>query len=169
MDKEARLIKTLSLNANCEHGNFFAPRAYEIDSLDQLQGEVFGPILHIIQYQANKLDEVSDYPENIEKPILSTTGAGRRPIIFFDLKMLTGDPSEVAKYQTFLENEIKQYIGKDDAMCDKILRDITPFILENPWGIYLPFPYVYDIRRYPRAARDHSGSGEDGPAQRHHQ
>ena len=58
MDKEARLIKTLSLNTNCEHGNFFAPRAYEIDSLNQLQGEVFGPILHIIQYQANKLDGV---------------------------------------------------------------------------------------------------------------
>ncbi len=61
---------------------------------------------------ANKLDEVTDYPENVEKPVLSTTGAGARPIIFFDLKMLTGDPSEVAKYQTFLENDIKQYIER---------------------------------------------------------
>ncbi|MFC2038647.1 ABC transporter substrate-binding protein [Chloroflexota bacterium] len=42
-------------------------------------------------------------------------------------------------------NEIKQYIGKDDAKCDQILKEITPFILENPWGVYLPFPNVYDI------------------------
>jgi len=70
---------------------------------------------------ANKLDEVADYPENVEKPVLSTTGAGARPIIFFDLKMLTGDPSEVAKYQTFLENEIKQYIERVDGVASVMI------------------------------------------------
>jgi HAE1 family hydrophobic/amphiphilic exporter-1 len=70
---------------------------------------------------ANKLDEVTDYPENVEKPVLSTTGAGARPIIFFDLKMLTGDPSEVAKYQTFLENDIKQYIERVDGVASVMI------------------------------------------------
>jgi HAE1 family hydrophobic/amphiphilic exporter-1 len=70
---------------------------------------------------ANKLDEVTGYPENVEKPVLSTTGASARPIIFFDLKMLSGDPSEVAKYQTFLENEIKQYIERVDGVASVMI------------------------------------------------
>jgi delta 1-pyrroline-5-carboxylate dehydrogenase len=44
----------------CRHDIFFAPHAYAIDSLDQLQGEVFGPVLHVISYGAHRLDEVLD-------------------------------------------------------------------------------------------------------------
>jgi RHH-type proline utilization regulon transcriptional repressor/proline dehydrogenase/delta 1-pyrroline-5-carboxylate dehydrogenase len=39
-------------------GCFFAPCAYEIDSHAQLRGEKFGPILHIVRYQAGHLDKV---------------------------------------------------------------------------------------------------------------
>jgi len=42
------------------HGSYFAPRAYEIDSLSRLEREVFGPILHVIRWHANKLDAVCD-------------------------------------------------------------------------------------------------------------
>jgi len=58
MKTEARLIKALELPAECADGSFFAPHAFEIDSLDQLEAEVFGPILHIIQYDAAELDNV---------------------------------------------------------------------------------------------------------------
>ncbi len=58
MKKEARLIKALKLPAECVDGSFFAPHAFEIDSLEQLKEEVFGPILHIIQYDAAELDKV---------------------------------------------------------------------------------------------------------------
>jgi RHH-type proline utilization regulon transcriptional repressor/proline dehydrogenase/delta 1-pyrroline-5-carboxylate dehydrogenase len=58
MKKEARLIKAMQLPQESEHGSYFAPRVYEIENINQLQHEVFGPILHIIQYQASKLDEV---------------------------------------------------------------------------------------------------------------
>lgn len=37
---------------------YFAPCAYEIDSLERLKGEVFGPILHIIRYKAENLEKV---------------------------------------------------------------------------------------------------------------
>jgi RHH-type proline utilization regulon transcriptional repressor/proline dehydrogenase/delta 1-pyrroline-5-carboxylate dehydrogenase len=40
------------------HGTYFAPRAYEIDSLARLEREVFGPILHVIRWNANELDQV---------------------------------------------------------------------------------------------------------------
>ncbi len=58
MKNEARLIKALELPAECADGSFFAPHAFEIDSLEQLEGEVFGPIIHIIQYDAAELDNV---------------------------------------------------------------------------------------------------------------
>jgi RHH-type proline utilization regulon transcriptional repressor/proline dehydrogenase/delta 1-pyrroline-5-carboxylate dehydrogenase len=35
-----------------------APRAYEIDSLARLPREVFGPILHVVRFAADKLDAV---------------------------------------------------------------------------------------------------------------
>ena len=43
-----------------QQGHFFAPVAYEIDSLDYLKGEVFGPILHVIRYKASEIDAVID-------------------------------------------------------------------------------------------------------------
>lgn len=60
MDREARLIKAAALPAGCEHGTFFAPRAYELRSLDQLQREVFGPVLHVIRFHGADLDKVID-------------------------------------------------------------------------------------------------------------
>jgi RHH-type proline utilization regulon transcriptional repressor/proline dehydrogenase/delta 1-pyrroline-5-carboxylate dehydrogenase len=43
-----------------QRGNFFAPMAVEISSLSQLTREVFGPIVHIIRYKADQLDQVID-------------------------------------------------------------------------------------------------------------
>ncbi len=34
--------------------------AFEIDNLEMLEGEVFGPILHIIRFKAGELDKVMD-------------------------------------------------------------------------------------------------------------
>jgi len=39
-------------------GNFFAPQAWRIDGIEQLDREVFGPILHIVRYRADELDAV---------------------------------------------------------------------------------------------------------------
>jgi RHH-type proline utilization regulon transcriptional repressor/proline dehydrogenase/delta 1-pyrroline-5-carboxylate dehydrogenase len=60
MDREAKPIKQVKLGDSTANGNFFAPRAYEIKSLDQLQREIFGPVLHVIRYPAKDLDKVID-------------------------------------------------------------------------------------------------------------
>src|SRR5690606_5741780 len=60
MDREARLIKRVELGADCEHGSYVAPVAYELNSLAQLDREQFGPILHVIRWKANELDKVID-------------------------------------------------------------------------------------------------------------
>ena len=41
-------------------GHFFSPCAFEIDGLELLRGEVFGPILHVIRYKAEDIDTVID-------------------------------------------------------------------------------------------------------------
>ncbi|MGE3920885.1 MAG: bifunctional proline dehydrogenase/L-glutamate gamma-semialdehyde dehydrogenase PutA, partial [Gammaproteobacteria bacterium] len=60
MDKIGKLIYQVQLPAETEHGTYFAPRAYEIESLKLLEKEVFGPILHIVRYKADELDKIID-------------------------------------------------------------------------------------------------------------
>jgi len=56
----ARSLYTAPLPAECAHGSFFAPRIFEIDSLDRIPEEVFGPILHVVRYDGDHLDRVLD-------------------------------------------------------------------------------------------------------------
>ncbi len=50
----------LKLPAGTEHGGFFAPRAFLLPNAGALLREVFGPILHIVRYQADRLDALLD-------------------------------------------------------------------------------------------------------------
>jgi RHH-type proline utilization regulon transcriptional repressor/proline dehydrogenase/delta 1-pyrroline-5-carboxylate dehydrogenase len=60
MDREAKLIAKTALPAALSGGSFFAPRAYEIASLDAIDREVFGPILHVVRFDAADLGKVLD-------------------------------------------------------------------------------------------------------------
>jgi RHH-type proline utilization regulon transcriptional repressor/proline dehydrogenase/delta 1-pyrroline-5-carboxylate dehydrogenase len=60
MSREGRLLYQCALPSGTEHGTFFAPRAFEIDSARRLTGEVFGPILHVVRWRADRLDQVID-------------------------------------------------------------------------------------------------------------
>jgi RHH-type transcriptional regulator, proline utilization regulon repressor / proline dehydrogenase / delta 1-pyrroline-5-carboxylate dehydrogenase len=44
--------------AIANQGHYFAPAAYEIDTIKQLKAEVFGPVLHIIRYQESDLTRI---------------------------------------------------------------------------------------------------------------
>jgi RHH-type transcriptional regulator, proline utilization regulon repressor / proline dehydrogenase / delta 1-pyrroline-5-carboxylate dehydrogenase len=58
MMREGKLLYQCSLPPGTEHGTFFAPRAFEIDGAERLHGEVFGPILHVVRWRADRLDAV---------------------------------------------------------------------------------------------------------------
>ena len=58
--QHAKLIAEAPLAEACRHGTYFAPRAYEIESISQLKREVFGPILHVIRYKRRDLDRIID-------------------------------------------------------------------------------------------------------------
>ncbi|WP_368563382.1 bifunctional proline dehydrogenase/L-glutamate gamma-semialdehyde dehydrogenase PutA [Pseudoxanthomonas sp. UTMC 1351] len=61
MAGEARLIKQAPVDsAAAAYGTFFAPRAWELKSLSQLDKEIFGPALHVVRWKADELDQVID-------------------------------------------------------------------------------------------------------------
>ena len=56
MRASGRIIGELALPPDADNGSFVAPMAVEIDSLDALHDEQFGPILHVLRYEADQLD-----------------------------------------------------------------------------------------------------------------
>ncbi len=53
-----KLIAETPLPPDLAQGYYFGPRAFEIDGLAHLTGEIFGPILHVIRYRADHLDKI---------------------------------------------------------------------------------------------------------------
>jgi RHH-type proline utilization regulon transcriptional repressor/proline dehydrogenase/delta 1-pyrroline-5-carboxylate dehydrogenase len=60
MSAGARLIHRCELGPEADHGTFVAPAAFELHSLDQLPGERFGPILHVLRFSSQEIDQVVD-------------------------------------------------------------------------------------------------------------
>jgi RHH-type proline utilization regulon transcriptional repressor/proline dehydrogenase/delta 1-pyrroline-5-carboxylate dehydrogenase len=58
MAREGKRIAEASLGPDAREGYFFAPRAFEIDSIGRLTRETFGPIMHVVRYQGARLKEV---------------------------------------------------------------------------------------------------------------
>ena len=63
MQKKGSLIKALKVPENLK-GYYFAPHAFEIDSIELLAEEIFGPFLHVIRYDARHLDQVIEAINN---------------------------------------------------------------------------------------------------------
>jgi RHH-type proline utilization regulon transcriptional repressor/proline dehydrogenase/delta 1-pyrroline-5-carboxylate dehydrogenase len=60
MTKEAKLLHACDILPECKDGTFFAPHCFEIPSLDVLEREVFGPVVHVVRFKARDLDKVLD-------------------------------------------------------------------------------------------------------------
>jgi len=60
MKTSVMLLAGAELSDDLLIGNYVPPTVFEIESLAQLKGEVFGPILHVIRYGADELDKIID-------------------------------------------------------------------------------------------------------------
>jgi len=58
MAQEDRVVARCHLPSSAEHGSFLAPVVVRLDSIAQLEREVFGPVLHVVSYAARDLDRV---------------------------------------------------------------------------------------------------------------
>jgi RHH-type transcriptional regulator, proline utilization regulon repressor / proline dehydrogenase / delta 1-pyrroline-5-carboxylate dehydrogenase len=55
MAKSGKLIFDVLVPSSCAHGTYVGPAAFEIPSIDVLEGEVFGPILHVVRFAGDRL------------------------------------------------------------------------------------------------------------------
>ncbi len=55
-----RVIERLPLPEACAHGSYVAPMAVEVEGIETLSEEHFGPILHVARYASRRLDLVVD-------------------------------------------------------------------------------------------------------------
>jgi HAE1 family hydrophobic/amphiphilic exporter-1 len=76
--------------------------------------EVDGVLLRV----SNKLDEVRSYPENVDKPVISATGAATSPVIWMVLRTREGNPNSTYTYRTYFENNIRQYLERTEGVAD---------------------------------------------------
>jgi RHH-type proline utilization regulon transcriptional repressor/proline dehydrogenase/delta 1-pyrroline-5-carboxylate dehydrogenase len=60
MQGTAKLIARATLGEGTGHGTFFAPTAWELKSISELDREKFGPALHVVRWKADELDAVID-------------------------------------------------------------------------------------------------------------
>lgn len=58
MQKTAKLLFVAPLDEHLKQQNYFAPCAFEIKRISELPGEIFGPILHVIRYKADNLEQI---------------------------------------------------------------------------------------------------------------
>ncbi len=58
MQVKGKLIHACKLPKACNKGIFFAPHLIALDSVLQLKGEVFGPILHVIRFSKRSISTV---------------------------------------------------------------------------------------------------------------
>lgn len=58
MRREAKALCQLHLGDEHEKGFFFSPHIFEIESINLLEQEVFGPVMHVVRYSAGHLDKV---------------------------------------------------------------------------------------------------------------
>ena len=67
---------------------------------------------------SNKLNEVPSYPENVEKPVITATGAATSPVIWMVLKNTKDNPRSPYTYRTYFENNIRQYLERTQGVAD---------------------------------------------------
>jgi RHH-type proline utilization regulon transcriptional repressor/proline dehydrogenase/delta 1-pyrroline-5-carboxylate dehydrogenase len=58
MKKTSEIIYQCHVGSEYKSGHFMPPTAIAIDRMDRLHQEVFGPILHVIRYKRDELDDV---------------------------------------------------------------------------------------------------------------
>ena len=76
--------------------------------------DVDGALLRV----SNKLDEVPAYPENVDKPVITATGAATSPVIWMVLKVSDGNSNSTYTYRTYFENNIRQYLERAEGVAD---------------------------------------------------
>ena len=61
---------------------------------------------------SNKMSEVGNYPENVTKPTIESSGANSSPIIWMMLKTTPGNTEPINQFKTFFEDNVRQHLER---------------------------------------------------------
>lgn len=67
---------------------------------------------------SNKLNEVSKYPENVEKPIITASGANASPVIWTIFKTLPENKRNINTYRTYFDDHISQALERVPGVAE---------------------------------------------------
>ncbi|GGW79952.1 bifunctional proline dehydrogenase/L-glutamate gamma-semialdehyde dehydrogenase PutA [Alteromonas halophila] len=58
MEDHGKLLYQNELPDGADNGTFYPPTLYEIENIDVLEQETFGPVIHVVRYKGGELDNV---------------------------------------------------------------------------------------------------------------
>ena len=65
---------------------------------------------------SNKLNEVSGYPDNADKPVIEAAGANSSPVIWSMLKPTKDNPHSINEYRTYFEDNVRQHLERVEGV-----------------------------------------------------
>lgn len=67
---------------------------------------------------SNKLDEVPEYPQNVDKPVVNAQGTETSPVVWMILRTREGNDANIYHYLTFFEDEVRQHFERIPGVAD---------------------------------------------------
>jgi len=66
---------------------------------------------------SNKLNQVENYPENVQQPIIASAGSNASPVIWMGFVTNEGNEKDIDTYKTYLENEINEQFERIEGVA----------------------------------------------------
>ena len=73
-----------------------------------LETDVYDALFRV----SNKLNEVSNYPDNTDKPVIEAAGANNSPVIWMVVKPKKDNKESITHFMTFFEDNIRQHFER---------------------------------------------------------
>ena len=74
---------------------------------------------------SNKINEVPDYPDGVDNPVVNASGATASPVIWMILKTMEGNERPIQSYKTFFEDEVRQHIERVKGVSELFIGSGT--------------------------------------------
>jgi len=112
IEEQEKVLKGIPGLTEMESSNFNSMS--ELTLTFEIGTEIDKALLRV----SNKLNEVPNYPDGVDRPIISATGASTSPVIWMILKANEGNSKDISTYLTFFENDVRQYIERVPGVAD---------------------------------------------------
>jgi HAE1 family hydrophobic/amphiphilic exporter-1 len=118
---------------------------------------------------SNALNEVEAYPENVDRPVIESSGATESPVVWTMLKPNQGNDRPIRTYLTFFEDEVRQYLERIEGVSGLFVRGGTEREMQvviDPIRLAAYSLTIEDVIRLLRAENANISAGNLGVSRR---